>query len=294
MIKLKLRKRTREVDETSRTNNSLGLMFWAAVSFLAVLTFCAIFADILPFKNPTQTFKGLNKNGPSGSFLLGNDGVGRDILSRVVYGAQTSLVIAVVGTSIALIIGGSIGLAAGYYRGKVDRLLTIMLNTTLIIPPLILFISLILFLDPAAERRMFILIFTFALLSIAPIGRVVRANTMAWSEREFVLAAQTIGARNGRVMFREILPNVAPSLISYSLIVMATLIIVEGAVAFIGLSVPSPTPTWGDMINKGRPHLDVAPHITLMPALSMFLTVLSLNFIGDKLQEKFEPKAAIL
>ena len=116
MAKLKLSKRTREVNETTRTNNSLGLMFWAAVSFLAALIFCAIFADILPFKNPTQTFKGFNKNGPSGSFLLGNDGVGRDILSRVIYGAQTSLVIAVVGTSIALIIGGSIGLAAGYYR----------------------------------------------------------------------------------------------------------------------------------------------------------------------------------
>ena len=103
-----------------------------------------------------------------------------------------------------------------------------------------------------------------------------------------------MGARNGRIMFREILPNVAPALVSYSLIIMANLIVVEGAVAFLGLSVPPPTPTWGDMINKGRNDLDVAAHISLIPAGAMFLTVLALNFVGDKLQERFEPRESVL
>ncbi|MDG2111726.1 MAG: ABC transporter permease [Actinomycetota bacterium] len=281
-------------DAGVRQKKPLGLMFWVAVVFLGLLTIAAIFADWLPLKDPAETFRGTAKDGPSGSHWFGNDGAGRDIFTRTVYGAQVSLIIAAVGTTLALTLGGVVGMAAGYYRGRIDRLITTALNATLVIPPLILFLSLILFLDPLAERRIFILIFTFVLLSVAPIARVVRAATLVWSEREFVLAAKTIGARNGRIMFREVFPNVAPSLVSYSLIIMAALIVVEGAVAFLGLSVPPPTPTWGDMINKGRTNLDVAAHMSLFPAVTMFITVLSLNFVGDKLQERFEPRESVL
>ena len=277
-----------------KTRKSLGFMFWVAAVFLASLALAAVFADLLPLKDPIQAFPGTAKNGPSSNHWFGNDGVGRDIFSRSIYGAQVSLIVAAVGTVLALTLGGIIGMAAGYYGGRVDRLVTATLNATLVIPPLILFLSLILFLDPLAERRIFILIFTFVLLSVAPIGRVVRAATLAWAGRDFVLAAKTIGARNGRIMFREVLPNVAPSLVSYSLIIMAQLIIVEGAVAFLGLSVPAPTPTWGDMINKGRTNLDVAAHISLFPAMVMFVTVLALNFVGDKLQERWGPTESVL
>lgn len=281
-------------DAGVRKKKRLGLMFWVAVGFLAVLLLGAVFADWLPLKHPSDTFRGTSKDGPSTTYWFGNDGAGRDIFSRTLYGAQVSLVISGVATILALTLGGMVGMASGYYRGRVDRLVTSALNATLVIPPLILFLSLILFLDPTAERRIFILIFTFVLLSIAPIARVVRAATLVWSEREFVLAAKTIGARNGRIMFREVFPNVAPSLVSYTLIIMAQLIVVEGAVAFLGLSVPPPTPTWGDMINKGRTNLDVAAHISLIPAVVMFVTVLSLNFVGDKLQERFEPRESVL
>lgn len=277
-----------------RRRKSLGFMFWVASSFLVLLTVAAIFAEVLPINEPAQTFRGTTRDGPSLDFWFGNDGAGRDIFSRVIYGAQVSLIIASVGATLALIIGGMVGMCAGYYRGRVDSLITTFTDATLVIPPLILALSLILFLDSGAERRIFILIVVFVLLSIAPIARVVRASTLVWSEREFVLAAQTMGARNGRVMFREVLPNVAPALISYSLIIMANLIVVEGAVAFLGLSVPPPTPTWGDMINKGRNDLDVAPHISLFPAGVMFLTVLALNFVGDKMQERFEPRESVL
>lgn len=277
-----------------RQRKPLGFMFWVAVTFLVVLTFSSVFAEVLPLKGPAQTFRGTSRDGPSLEYWFGNDGAGRDIFSRVIYGGQVSLIVASVGATLALIIGGLIGLAAGYYRRRVDTIITAFTDGTLVIPPLILALSLILFLDSTSQRRIFILIFVFVLLSIAPIARVVRASTLVWSEREFVLAAQTMGARNGRVMFREVLPNVAPALVSYSLIVMANLIVVEGAVAFLGLSVPPPTPTWGDMINKGRTDLDVAAHISLIPAMVMFLTVLSLNFVGDKLQERFEPRESVL
>jgi len=277
-----------------RARKPLGPVFWAAVTFLSLLLFAAVFADLLPLKDPSQSFRGMSKNGPSLSHWFGNDNNGRDIFSRVIYGAQVSLLISAVGTTLALTLGGLIGLASGYFRGKVDQYVTSFLNATLVIPGLILFIALILFLDPSVRYRIPVLIFSFVLLSIAPISRVVRAATLTWAERDFVLAARTMGARSGRIMFREVLPNVAPSLISYSLIVMAQLIVVEGAVAFLGLSVPPPTPTWGDMINKGRNSLEVAAHISLMPALMMFLTVLSLNFIGDKLQERFDTRESVL
>ncbi len=277
-----------------RRPKAFGLMFWLAVGYLVVLVLAAIFAEVLPLKDPADTFSGTAKDGPSGEFWFGNDGAGRDIFSRVIYGAQVSLIIASVGATLALFIGGMIGMAAGYYRRRVDTLITSFTDATLVVPPLILALSLILFLDSEAVRRVFILIVVFVLLSIAPIARVVRASTLVWSEREFVRAAKTMGARDGRIMFREVLPNVAPALISYSLIVMANLIVVEGAVAFLGLSVPPPTPTWGDMINKGRTDLEAAAHISLIPAAIMFLTVLALNFVGDKLQERYEPRESVL
>ena len=272
----------------------LGFVFWVAVGYLAVLAFAAVFADILPIKDPAETFAGTSKQGPSLTHWFGNDGVGRDVFSRVIYGAQVSLVISTVGTVLALVIGGLLGMVSGYYSGRVDRWLTATMNASLVIPPLILFLALVLFLDSEARRRIFILVFTFVLLSIAPIARVVRAATLSVANQDFVLAAKTLGARDGRVLFREVLPNVAPSLVSFSLIIMAGLIVVEGSVAFLGLSVPPPTPTWGDMINKGRTNLDVAAHISLMPAIVMFVTVLALNFVGDKLQQYFEPRESVL
>lgn len=272
----------------------LGFLFWVAVGYLAVLAFAAVFADILPIKDPAETFAGTSKQGPSLTHWFGNDGVGRDVFSRVIYGAQVSLVISTVGTVLALVMGGLLGMVSGYYSGRVDRWLTATMNASLVIPPLILFLALVLFLDSEARRRIFILVFTFVLLSIAPIARVVRAATLSIANQDFVLAAKTLGARDGRVLFREVLPNVAPSLVSFSLIIMAGLIVVEGSVAFLGLSVPPPTPTWGDMINKGRTNLDVAAHISLMPAIVMFVTVLALNFVGDKLQQYFEPRESVL
>ncbi|MEZ5409230.1 MAG: ABC transporter permease [Acidimicrobiales bacterium] len=278
----------------ARRRKRLGILFWVAVAYLTLLTLAAIFAPVLPLKDYAKTFRGTSKDGPSLTYWLGNDGAGHDIFSRIIYGAQVSLIVAFVGAIFALLIGGSIGLAAGYYRRRVDTIITAFTDATLVIPPLLLALSLILFLDPDAERRIFILILVFVLLSIAPIARVVRASTLVWSEREFVLAARTMGARNGRIMLREVLPNVAPALVSYALIVMANLIVVEGAVSFLGLSVPPPTPTWGDMINKGRTDLDVAAHIALFPAMAMFFTVLALNYVGDRLQERFEPRESVL
>ena len=279
---------------TTARSKQVGPIFWLAVVYLSVLAGAAISAVVLPIHEPDATFRGTSRDGPNFNHWFGNDAVGHDIFSRVIYGAQVSLTVAAVGALLALVIGGGIGMLAGYYRGRVDAIITAIGDATLVIPPLLVAISLILFLDPTAQRRVFFLIAVFVLLSIAPIARVVRASTMVWSEREFVLAAKTMGAGDTRILLRELLPNVAPALISYSLIVMANLIVVEGAVAFLGLSVPPPTPTWGDMINKGRTDLDVAPHVSLIPAAFMVFTVVALNYLGDRLREQFEQRESLL
>lgn len=272
----------------------LGIAFWVAVAFLGLLSVAAVFAGLLPLTDPAETFRGMSNAPPSASHVLGNDGIGRDVLSRVIHGAQTSLLLSTVSTAVALLIGGTLGMTGAYFSGRVDRVMSAALNITLLVPPIILFIALVLFLDATAERRVTILIFTFVLLSIAPIARVTRAATLVWAERDFVLAARTIGAHDSRILTREVLPNVMPSLVSYGLIVMAALIVVEGSVAFLGLSVPPPTPTWGDMINKGRNSLGDAPHVSLVPAAFMFATVLALNFAGDKLSQRYDPREGLL
>lgn len=272
----------------------LGVGFWVAVGFLGVLTAAAVFAELLPLADPAETFRGMSNASPSASHPFGNDGIGRDVLARVIYGAQTSLLLSTVASALALLIGGALGVSGAYFSGRVDRVMTATLNVTLLIPPIILFLALVLFLDADAERRVTILIFTFVLLSIAPVARVTRAATLVWAERDFVLAARTIGTRDSRILTREVLPNVVPSLVSYGLIVMATLVVVEGSVAFLGLSVPPPTPTWGDMINKGRNSLADAPHVSLVPAAFMFATVLALNFVGDKLSQRHDPREGLL
>ncbi len=278
----------------TRRRKRLGVAFWLAVAFLAALTFAAVFASWLPLNEPDATFAGTTRDGPSLDFPFGNDNIGQDIFSRVIYGARISLFVAGVATLIGVVFGGTIGLVAGYYRGAVDGILRSLVDLLLAFPALVLALALIIFFDPDGSNRRFWLTVTLGLLSIAPIARIVRSAVMSYSDREFVQAARVLGARNSRIMFREVLPNVVPVILSYALVFMAILVVVEAAIGFLGLSVPPPTPTWGDMINKGRNELERAAHIALLPSFVLFLTVLSFNYIGDKLREFFDVRESVI
>jgi len=271
-----------------------GFMFWLAVTFLVVLLFSAFFANLLPINDYDTAFSGRSREGPTWDFPFGNDNIGQDVFSRTIHGARVSLIVSGVATLIGVFFGGLIGLVTGYFRRTVDAVVTSMVDLVLAFPALILALAIILFFDSEGESRMFWLIVTLGLLSIPPIARIVRASVLTVADREFVQSAHLLGARNGRIMFREILPNVIPAILSYSLVFMAVLVVVESGIGFLGLSVPPPQPTWGDMINKGRNELEIAAHIALFPALVLFLTVLSLNYIGDKLRELFDVRESFL
>jgi peptide/nickel transport system permease protein len=266
----------------------LGFFFWASVVWLVVLVAAAVFADLLPLKNPNQTFRGVSREGPSAEHWFGADNIGHDVFSRTIYGARTSLAVATVATVAGLTIGGLIGLVAGFYRRALDTALTAVLNILLAIPALVLALALVAFFAPpgtasSMEQTIWATI-ALSILAVPTIARVARAQTMVWSDREFVLASRTLGARNLRIMVREILPNILPAMFSFAFVGIAVLIVVQAALAFFGVGDVSGV-SWGIMIQNGRSQLDRAPHMVLFPSLFMFITILALNFIGDRVRD---------
>ena len=267
------------------------MLFWLSVGWLGILLFSAVFADLLPLKDPTETFRGVSRTGPSAAHWFGADNIGHDVFSRAIYGARRSLFVATVATLVGLVIGGTLGLIAGYYRRALDGTIAAVFNVLLAIPALVFLLTIIAFLAPPGESspttQTFWTTLTLSILTVPIIGRITRVQTMVWADRDFVMASRTLGARNMRIMLREILPNVVPILVSYAFIVGASLIIVEAVLAFFGVGDVSGV-SWGLMIQNGRSELERSPHMVLFPALFMFLTVLSLNFIGDQVLARFD------
>ena len=275
------------VEETYK-RKKLGFWFWASVVWLVALIGAAIFADLLPLKDPNATFRGVSRQGPSAEHWFGADNIGHDVFSRTIYGARRSLTVGTTATVIGLTVGGLVGLMAGFYRKGLDATIVAVLNVMLAIPALVLALALVAFFAPpgtatAFEQTVWATI-ALSILAVPTIARVSRAQTMVWTDREFVLAARTLGARNLRIMVREVLPNILPAMFSFAFVGIAVLIVVEAALAFFGVGDVSGV-SWGIMIQNGRSQLDRAPHMVLFPSLFMFITILSLNFIGDRVRD---------
>jgi peptide/nickel transport system permease protein len=197
-----------------------------------------------------------------------------------------SLVVGFASIALGLLVGGTLGLLAGFFRGSLDSLITGAANVLLAFPALVLGLAIVTFWGPS----LFHVTIAIAILSIAPLALVVRGSTVVYSEREFVAAARMLGTSNKRIIFRELLPNVWPSAVSLGLISVAVSIVAEGGLSFLGLSVPPPTPTWGNMIAEGEANIQTYPLIALWPSIAMFLTVLALNVAGDRLRGHFDVK----
>ncbi|MBV8690316.1 MAG: ABC transporter permease [Actinobacteria bacterium] len=243
----------------------------------------AILAKLLPLPDPN--LPGSAANLPlSIHHLLGTDELGRDELARIIFGARVSLTVGFASIAIGLAFGGLIGLVAGYYRGRTDRVLMAVVDVMLAFPPLVFTLALIAFLG----QSLFNVTIAIAVISIAPIARIVRASTLTFAERDFVVAARTLGAKDRRIILREILPNVAIPIGAFSFIAIALAIVGEGALAFLGQSVKAPTATWGGMISQGRNFLQDNPQLSLIPSAFMFITVLALNFVGDRIRSRFD------
>lgn len=218
--------------------------------------------------------------------VLGADGLGRDILSRLLHGSRVSLIVGFAAVSMGLIFGGVLGLLSGFFRGPLERTIMSAVDIILAFPALVLLLALLAYVG----QSLTVIALVIGFLSIPPYTRVARANTLSVANREFVLAARAMGAKSRRILFRELTPNVILPVAAFALVAVARIIVVEGSLAFLGLSVEQPTATWGSMIAEGKRHLRTAPHVAFIPSFVLFLTVLSLNFVGDSLRSLFDVK----
>ena len=261
-----------------RRGGKFGLFAWMCVAWLVIVGLFAVLAPWIPFvDDPEDSDLSVFGEGPSWSHWFGVDEIGRDVFARVVWGARMSLVIGFSATFMALVIGGTLGLIAGFRGGRFDSFVSATVDIALAVPTLIL----LLFVVAVFGRSLPVIIFSLAWLMVPFAARVIRAATLSEAHREHILAARTSGARDRRILTREVLPAVIPVIMTFALIVIGIVILLEGTLAFIGLSIPPPTPTWGSMISEGRTVLDDAAHIALFPSAVMFLTLLAINIIGD-------------
>ena len=268
---------------------------------MVLLLICILFAAYLPISDPNVSVAGLKEVAPFqvDGHPLGGDSNGRDMLARVIWGARVSMEVAVCAVLFGLFIGGILGLWSGYYRGTIGNVLVSLFDILLAIPPLVLALALVAVLqgDPTADNGLPTIVILILALGIVdhPDSRPDhRANTLAWAQRDFVTAARAQGAKNRRIIAREILPNVLPSMISISLLGIAVAIIAEGGLAILGASVEPPTATWGTIISDGRTSLRDSPFIVFIPCIAIFLTVLSLNYLGDVIRDHFDVRESAL
>ncbi len=271
----------------------LGIGGWLSAIWLFAVTAAALLAPWLPIDDPRITDFAVPNNSPIGKVghLLGTDQNGFDIFSRLIWGGRVSLVVAIGVLAIGMVVGGTIGLLAGFFRGRLEVLLMAVVDIFLAFPALILLIAIVAFLGPDLTN----VVMGISLVSIPAFARIARATTLTFSQREFVLAARAAGATNRRILLREIFPNVLLPLLAFGLLVVGIAIVAEGSLAFLGLT-SQETISWGGMINGGRPALqrENVAHTAMLPAFVMFLTVLAINFLGDRFRAAFDVKDASL
>jgi peptide/nickel transport system permease protein len=278
------------VEVPARRKRRLGTLFWCAVTWIGIVIAAAVLADVLPLPSPTDMSMLSRRALPSAAHWLGMDGLGRDELSRLIYGARISLVVGFCAPIIGLVLGGGLGMLAGYFRGRFELFSVGSMDVLLAFPPLVLALAAIAYLGQSVTNVIMVL----GVLGIPAFMRVSRAATLSLSEREFVVAARALGASHTRILLRELLPNVALPLLAFFLLGVAITILVEGSLSFLGLGVPPPASSWGSMIGEGRESLEIAPRLSFIPAVAMFLTVLSFNLVGDTLRALTDPRQGAL
>jgi peptide/nickel transport system permease protein len=270
----------------------LGLLFWLAMGWVGLVVILAVLANLLPLPNPNfQNYAAINAS-PSIHHLLGTDDLGRDLLSRLIFGSRVSLVVGFGAVAIGMAVGGTLGLVSGYKGGRLDVGLNAGAFVLLAFPAIVAVIGIVAFWGASLLKITIII----GVATIPLLYRVVRASSLSFANRDFVVAARTLGATSSRIVFREILPNVIPVAITFGLITVAGVIVIEGSLAFLGLSVPLPTASWGNMISEGATNnnLSINPYIMLWPVLAMFLMLLSINLIGDRLRQRFDIREGLL
>jgi len=260
----------------------------AIIGLVIVLSFIliGITAEIIaPYDYDKSNFM-LARDGPSAEHILGNDELGRDMLSRLMYGARISLLLGIMSVGIGLSIGVPMGILAGYFGGTIDLFVTSLIDIMLAFPSILLAIMMVAFLGPSLENAMI----AIGVLSIPIYTRLVRSSTMGVKQDLFVEAARALGAKNRTIIVRHILPNVLAPITVQSTLQMAVAIQAAAALGFLGLGAPPDVPEWGNMLQKGRTYIRSAPHIVLYPGLATMMVVFGFSLLGDGLRDALDPR----
>jgi peptide/nickel transport system permease protein len=253
---------------------------------VGTLLLLALTAEWLPLRNPLQIVGADRMAGPSWSLPMGADTFGRDLLSRVIYGARLSLSVAVKSVAVALLVGTSLGLVAGYAGGWFDQTIMRGMDILFAFPAVLLALGIVAALGPNPDN----VVIAIAVVYTPIFARVVRGPVLAIKEREFVEAARALGARASRIITRHVLPNLLSVLIVQTSIALSWAILTEASLSFLGLSAQPPAPSWGVMLNEGRQNLELAPHLAIFPGLAIMLAVLGFNLLGDGLRDVLDPR----
>ncbi|MDR0809253.1 MAG: ABC transporter permease [Gemmobacter sp.] len=263
-------------------------LFGLVIIMLAV--FGAVFAPwIAPWAPQEQHFDGLTLEGsplpPGGAFLFGTDLLGRDLFSRMLFGARTSLVIGVLANGIALGIGTLVGVSAGFFRGRIGGALMRLTDLMMAFPALLLAICLAAIFTPS----LWIVVLVIALVNWVQAARVIYTETTALSEREFIQAERTLGAGPGRILFRHILPHLVPTVIVWGTLGISTTVLLEATLSFLGIGVQPPTPSWGNIIFENQTYFQTAPWLVFIPGAAIVALALAFNLVGDALRDVLDP-----
>lgn len=262
-----------------------------SVVWLAILVLFTVTYQWWGLPDATESDYAAVGVGPfSPGHVLGTDPIGRDMLARLVIGARVSLLVGLCGAAVASVLGAGLGLVAGFYGGVISRVVNALTDVLLAFPGIVALIALSVFIGPGLT----LLILGFGLIAAPQVARVARSLTLAFSNRDFVMAARSMGSTDTRVLRREILPNVLGPVIAYGTVLIAVAIVAEGSLSFLGLGVPAPTSSWGSMIAEGRNAFQTSPHMALLPAGFMFLTLVSIYFLAEELNRKFDIKESSL
>jgi peptide/nickel transport system permease protein len=256
------------------------------LSIVLVYVVLAIVAQWLPLRDPMQMGGARPLTGPNWSMPLGADAFGRDLLSRLVYGARLSLQVAVLSVSAALFLGTALGLISGYAGGWVDQASMRTMDVLFAFPAVLLALGVVAALGPSPNN----VVIAIAIVYTPIFARVVRGPVLALKEREFVEAARALGAGPSRILVHHVVPNVLSVLIVQTSIALSWAVLTEASLSFLGLSAQPPAPSWGVMLNEGRQNLELAPHLAIFPGLAIMLAVLGFNLLGDGLRDVLDPR----
>lgn len=256
------------------------------LTVIGVLVVLALAPGLFAPYSPYAPEPALRGQGPTWAHPLGIDEIGRDMLSRIIYGARVALIVGLSATSLSLAIGVTVGAVAGYFGGWVDLLLSRVVDALMAFPLLVLLVALAAVVGPSLRTVVLVIGATFW----ASYARVVRAEVLSLRERDFVLAARALGVSNARIIFRHLLPNVLGVVIVLASLSVAGVILTESALSFLGLGTQPPTASWGSMLTNGRTYIRAYPHIALFPGLMITITVLAFNLLGDGLRDALDPR----